>query len=55
MLTESGLLFLKVGQTQHAFERLSSALALDSAYPKALLGIGYITQVSIYIYKVYRI
>lgn len=46
MLTESGLLYLKSGQTQHAFERLSAALALESACAKALLGIGCITQVS---------
>ncbi|KAG5885944.1 hypothetical protein JTB14_018398 [Gonioctena quinquepunctata] len=44
MLTESGLLYLKVGPTQHAFERLSSALALEPTYPKALLGIGCIIQ-----------
>ncbi|CAH1365097.1 unnamed protein product [Tenebrio molitor] len=44
ILTESGLLCLKMGQTQHAFERLSSALALDPTCAKALLGIGCITQ-----------
>ncbi|KAJ8979160.1 hypothetical protein NQ317_006352 [Molorchus minor] len=44
MLTESGLLYLKIGQSQHAFERLSSALALEPTHTKALLGIGYITQ-----------
>ncbi|CAG9820960.1 unnamed protein product [Phaedon cochleariae] len=44
MLTESGILHLKEGQSQQAFERLSSALALEPAFPKALLGIGYITQ-----------
>lgn len=44
MLTESGLLYLKVGQTQHAFERLSSALALDPHHCRALLGVGCITQ-----------
>ncbi|KAF7286922.1 hypothetical protein GWI33_003189 [Rhynchophorus ferrugineus] len=44
MLTESGLLFLKAGQAQYAFERLSQALALDPAYAKALLGIGCITM-----------
>ncbi|KAH0817592.1 hypothetical protein GEV33_005199 [Tenebrio molitor] len=33
-----------MGQTQHAFERLSSALALDPTCAKALLGIGCITQ-----------
>ncbi|KAH1006478.1 hypothetical protein HUJ05_007210 [Dendroctonus ponderosae] len=44
LLTESGLLYLKTGQTQHAFERLSQALALDPACSKALLGIGCITH-----------
>ncbi|KAJ8925989.1 hypothetical protein NQ315_009844 [Exocentrus adspersus] len=44
MLTESGLLFLKMGQNQQAFERLSSALALKPAHVKALLGVGCITQ-----------
>ncbi|XP_063905055.1 Bardet-Biedl syndrome 4 protein [Zophobas morio] len=44
MLTEAGILCLKMGQTQHAFEKLSSALALDPACSKALLGIGCITQ-----------
>lgn len=44
MLTESGLLYLKIGQTQLAFERLSSALALDPTHYKALLGVGCITQ-----------
>ncbi|XP_023309913.1 Bardet-Biedl syndrome 4 protein homolog [Anoplophora glabripennis] len=44
MLTESGLLYLKVGQSQHAFERLSSALALEPTYTRALLGVGCITQ-----------
>lgn len=48
MLTESGLLYLKSAQTQHAFERLSAALALEPTCAKALLGIGCITQVSIY-------
>lgn len=45
MLTECGLLCLKVGQIQPAFEKLSSALALDPTYKKALLAIGYITHV----------
>lgn len=45
MLTEAGLLNLKMGQTQQAFEKLSSALALDPVCAKALLGIGCITQV----------
>ncbi|EFA07311.1 Bardet-Biedl syndrome 4 protein homolog-like Protein [Tribolium castaneum] len=44
LLTETGLLCLKLGQTQFAFERLSSALALDPVCAKALLGIGCITQ-----------
>ncbi|CAH1101421.1 unnamed protein product [Psylliodes chrysocephalus] len=44
MLTESGLLFLKLGQNEHAFERLSSALALEPAHTKALLAIGCIIQ-----------
>ncbi|XP_017775178.1 PREDICTED: Bardet-Biedl syndrome 4 protein homolog [Nicrophorus vespilloides] len=44
VLTKSGLLYLKVGINQHAFERLSSALALDPLNPRALLGIGCITQ-----------
>nr|CAI5864793.1 unnamed protein product [Callosobruchus analis] len=44
MLTESGLLNLKVGQTQQAFERLSAALALDPTCVKALLALGYVTQ-----------
>lgn len=47
MLTESGLLYLKSGQTQLAFERLSSALALDPTCSRALLGVGCITQVFI--------
>lgn len=47
MLTESGLLYLKSGQTQHAFERLSAALALEPTCAQALLGIGCITQVSL--------
>lgn len=45
MLTESGLLYLKAGQSQQAFERFSPALALEPACAKALLGIGCITQV----------
>lgn len=45
MLTECGLLHLKVGQIQQAVEKLRSALALDPTYKKALLAIGYITQV----------
>ncbi|XP_072387050.1 BBSome complex member BBS4 isoform X2 [Diabrotica undecimpunctata] len=44
MLTESGLLFLKIGQNEYAFERLSSALALEPAHTKALLAIGCIIQ-----------
>ncbi|XP_066249530.1 Bardet-Biedl syndrome 4 protein-like [Euwallacea similis] len=44
LLTESGLLYLKIGQPQYAFERLSQALALDQTCAKALLGIGYITH-----------
>lgn len=52
MLTESGLLYLKMGETQPAFERLSSALALDPVCPKALLGMGCITQVKILQYKI---
>ncbi|XP_022907964.1 BBSome complex member BBS4 [Onthophagus taurus] len=44
MLTQSGLLYLKSGQTQLAFERLSSALALEPTCSRALLGIGCITQ-----------
>ncbi|CAG9863985.1 unnamed protein product [Phyllotreta striolata] len=44
MLTESGLLFLKLGQSEHAFERLSSALALEPSSTKALLAIGCIMQ-----------
>ncbi|CAH0552064.1 unnamed protein product [Brassicogethes aeneus] len=44
MLTKSGLLYLKTGHMQNAFEQLSSALALDPTCSKALLGIGYITQ-----------
>ncbi|XP_066157779.1 Bardet-Biedl syndrome 4 protein-like isoform X2 [Euwallacea fornicatus] len=44
LLTESGLLYLKIGQSQYAFERLSQALALDQTCAKALLGIGYITH-----------
>ncbi|KAF2902241.1 hypothetical protein ILUMI_03958, partial [Ignelater luminosus] len=44
MLTESGLLHLKLGQTQQAFENLSSALALDPSCSQALLGVGCITQ-----------
>lgn len=45
MLTDSGILYMKLGQTQLAFERLSSALALEPTHYKALLGIGCITQV----------
>lgn len=45
MLTECGLLHLKVGQIQEAVDSLRSALALDSNHKKALLAIGYITQV----------
>ncbi|XP_060521953.1 Bardet-Biedl syndrome 4 protein isoform X2 [Cylas formicarius] len=44
MFTESGLLYLKIGQNQHAFERLSQALALDPTCSRALFGIGCITQ-----------
>ncbi|KAF5308143.1 hypothetical protein FQR65_LT06322 [Abscondita terminalis] len=44
MLTESGLLYLKMGQTQQAFQSLSSALALNPSCAQALLGIGCITQ-----------
>ncbi|KAK4885296.1 hypothetical protein RN001_001567 [Aquatica leii] len=44
MLTESGLLHLKLGQTQQAFQSLSSALALNPSCSQALLGIGCITQ-----------
>ncbi|XP_065167509.1 Bardet-Biedl syndrome 4 protein isoform X2 [Atheta coriaria] len=44
MLTKSGILYLRIGETQHAFERLSSALALDASNHRALLGIGCITQ-----------
>lgn len=47
MLTECGILHLKLGQIQQAVEKLRSALALDPAYKKALLAIGYITQVCI--------
>ncbi|GJQ76168.1 hypothetical protein Trydic_g1913 [Trypoxylus dichotomus] len=46
MLTKSGVLYIKTGQTQLAFERLSSALALDPICADALLGIGCITQAS---------
>lgn len=52
MLTESGLLYLKSGQTQQAFERFSPALALEATCAKALLGIGCITQVGKTIYKI---
>lgn len=45
MLTDSGILYMKLGQTQFAFERLSSALALEPTHYKALLGVGCITQV----------
>lgn len=45
MLTESGLLYLKAGQVQDAFERLGAALALEPTCGKALLGVGCITQV----------
>ncbi|XP_030755352.1 Bardet-Biedl syndrome 4 protein homolog, partial [Sitophilus oryzae] len=48
MLTESGLLYLKAGQSQYAFERLSQALALEPSHSKALLGIGCITMVNKY-------
>ncbi|KAF5272417.1 hypothetical protein FQA39_LY07885 [Lamprigera yunnana] len=44
ILTESGLLHLKIGQTQQAFQNLSSALALNPSCSQALLGIGCITQ-----------
>ncbi|XP_056640273.1 Bardet-Biedl syndrome 4 protein [Diorhabda sublineata] len=44
MLTESGLLFLKIGQNEFSFERLSSALALEPTHTKALLAIGCIIQ-----------
>ncbi|KAK5647586.1 hypothetical protein RI129_002478 [Pyrocoelia pectoralis] len=44
MLTESGLLHLKVGQIQPAFQCLSSAVALNPSCSAALLGIGCITQ-----------
>lgn len=47
MLTDSGILYMKLGQTQLAFERLSSALALEPVHYKALLGIGCITQVNV--------
>lgn len=49
MLTKSGLLYIKTGQTQLAFERLSSGLALDPTCADALLGIGCITQVGVYL------
>ncbi|KAI4467250.1 hypothetical protein MML48_2g00004580 [Holotrichia oblita] len=45
MLSKSGLLYIKTGQTQLAFERLSSGLALNPVCAEALLGIGCITQV----------
>ncbi|KAK9686295.1 hypothetical protein QE152_g37302 [Popillia japonica] len=44
MLSKSGLLYIKTGQTQLAFERLSSGLALNPTCAEALLGIGCITQ-----------
>ncbi|CAH2015390.1 unnamed protein product [Acanthoscelides obtectus] len=44
LLTESGLLNLKAGQTQQAFERLSATLALEPTCVKALLALGYVTQ-----------
>ncbi|KAL1502259.1 hypothetical protein ABEB36_007425 [Hypothenemus hampei] len=44
LLTEAGLLFLKTGQSQYAFERFSQALALDQTCSRALLGIGCITH-----------
>lgn len=47
ILTECGLLHLKMGQIQMAVEKLSSALALDPTYKKALVAIGFITQVCI--------
>lgn len=53
MLTESGLLYLKVGQTQLAFERLTSALALSPSNYEALLGVGCITQVKKFISSKY--
>ncbi|GLV40575.1 Bardet-Biedl syndrome 4 [Carabus blaptoides fortunei] len=44
MLNESGILYLRTGQIQHAFERLSSVLALEPNCVKALLGVGSIIQ-----------
>ncbi|KAB0804558.1 hypothetical protein PPYR_01528 [Photinus pyralis] len=44
MLTQSGLLHLKLGQVQPAFQCLSSAVALNPSCSEALLGIGCITQ-----------
>ncbi|XP_050297667.1 Bardet-Biedl syndrome 4 protein homolog [Anthonomus grandis grandis] len=44
LLIDSGILYLKAGQTQHSFERFSQALALNPTSWKALLGIGCITH-----------
>lgn len=46
MLIEAGIVNLKLGQTQHAFNHFKAALELDGASPRALIGAGCISQVN---------
>lgn len=45
LATSLGLLYMKVGEHQKAFEKFGSALAHDSQCPKALLAVGAMMQV----------
>lgn len=45
MLTEIGVLYLKINDSQKAFARLSEVIALDRKCPKGLLAYGAILQV----------
>lgn len=44
-MCEAGFLHLRLGEPQHAFERFSDALAFNPHCSKALLGVGFVTQV----------
>ncbi|XP_054090634.1 Bardet-Biedl syndrome 4 protein homolog isoform X2 [Zeugodacus cucurbitae] len=44
VLTEIGVLYLKINDTQNAFDRLSEVIALDRKSPKGLLAYGAILQ-----------
>lgn len=48
--TELGLLYLKIGDVQRAFQQFGTAIAHSPNYAKAILPVAYIIQVNVLLY-----